>query len=57
MESFALGSLEGAPLTTEVHVYAAYDILCKEAQNTLELWAWCPGDISMKRYPDVNASL
>ena len=56
---FCIRFVTGATRTREVHVYAAYDILCKEAEITLELWAQSPRDISMKRYPGpgVKASL
>jgi aromatic-L-amino-acid decarboxylase len=48
---FCIRFVIGATRTTEVHVYAAYDILCREAETTLELWDQSPRDISMKRYP------
>ena len=56
---FCIRFVTGATRTREVHVYAAYDILCKEAEITLELWGQSPRDISMKRYPGpgVKASL
>ena len=54
---FCIRFVTGATRTTEVHVYAAYDILCKEAEATLELWSQSPRDISMRRYPVVKASI
>jgi aromatic-L-amino-acid/L-tryptophan decarboxylase len=56
---FCIRFVTGATRTSEVHVYAAYDILCREAETTLELWAQSHRDISMKRYPSsiVKASL
>ena len=48
---FCIRFVTGATRTTEVHVRAAYDILCKEANITLETWAQSPRDMSMKQYP------
>ena len=48
---FCIRFVVGATRTTEVHIRAAYDILCKEAEATLEMWAHSPKDISMKQYP------
>ena len=36
---FCIRFATGATRTTEVHVRAAYDIICKEAESTLEIWA------------------
>ena len=48
---FCIRFVTGATRTTEVHVRAAYDILCKEAETTLEMWTQSPREISMKQYP------
>ena len=54
---FCIRFVTGATRTTEVHVRAAYDILCKEAETTLEMWAQSPRDISMKQYPSSPGEL
>jgi len=36
---FCIRFATGATRTTEVHVRAAYDVLCKEAESTLKTWA------------------
>ncbi|KAF8803201.1 hypothetical protein BYT27DRAFT_7226075 [Phlegmacium glaucopus] len=36
---FCIRFATGATRTTENHVHAAYDIICKEAETTLEMWA------------------
>jgi aromatic-L-amino-acid decarboxylase len=53
---FCIRFVTGATRTTEVHVRAAYDILCKEAETSLELWAQSPRDISIKQYPSYDPS-
>lgn len=55
-EIFCIRFVTGATRTTEVHVRAAYDILCKEAETTLEMWTQSPRDISMKQYPSSPSS-
>ena len=54
---FCIRFVTGATLTTEVHVRAAYDILCKEAETTLEMWSQSPRDISMKKYPSTQLAV
>ena len=54
---FCIRFVTGATRTTEVHVRAAYDILCKEAETTLEMWAQSPRDISMKQYPSTQLTV
>ena len=54
---FCIRFVIGATRTTEVHVRAAYDILRKEAEATLEMWAHSPKDISMKQYPSSSSQL
>ena len=54
---FCIRFVTGATRTTEVHVRAAYDILCKEAETTLELWSQSPRDISMKQYPSSQLAV
>ena len=54
---FCIRFVTGATRTTEVHVRAAYDILCKEAEATLEMWAQSPRDISMKQYPSSQLAV
>ena len=59
---FCIRFVTGATRTREVHVLAAYDILRKEAETTLEMWAQSPRDLWMKRHPSsqltaVKASL
>ena len=54
---FCIRFVTGATRTTEVHVRAAYDILCKEAETTLEMWGQSPRDISMKQYPSSQLAV
>lgn len=54
---FCIRFVTGATRTTEAHVRAAYDILCKEAETTLEMWAQSPKDISMKQYPSSQLAV
>ena len=54
---FCIRFVTGATLTTEVHVRAAYDILCKEAETTLEMWTQSPRDISIKHYPSSQLAV
>ena len=54
---FCIRFVTGATRTTEVHVRAAYDILCKEANTTLEMWAQSPRDMSMKQYPSSQLAI
>jgi hypothetical protein len=54
---FCIRFVTGATRTTEVHVRAAYDILCKEADTTLETWAQSPRDVSMKKYPSSQLAV
>ena len=56
-EIFCIRFVTGATRTTEVHVRAAYDIICKEAETTLELWTQSPRDISIKQYPSSQLAL
>ena len=39
---FCIRLAVGATRTTEVHVRAAYDLICKESEATLEIWAQTP---------------
>lgn len=54
---FCIRFVTGAMRTTEVHVRTAYDILCKEAENTLEMWSQSPRDISIKHYPSSELAV
>ena len=54
---FCIRFVTGATRTTEAHVRAAYDILCKEANTTLEMWAQSPRDMSMKQYPSSQLAI
>ena len=53
---FCIRFVVGATKTTEVHVRAAYDILCKEAETSLETWTKSPRDLSMRQYPSYDPS-
>lgn len=54
---FCIRFVTGATRTTEAHVRAAYDILCKEAETTLEMWAQSPKDISTRQYPSSQLAV
>jgi hypothetical protein len=54
---FCIRFVTGATRTMETHVRAAYDILCKEAETTLEKWAQSPRDISTKQYPSSQLAV
>ena len=40
---YCIRFVAGATRTTVVHVHAAYDIVCKEAETALEMWAQTSG--------------
>jgi len=54
---FCIRFVTGATRTTAVHVRAAYDILRKEAETTLEMWSQSPRDISMKQHPSSQLAV
>ena len=39
---YCIRFVTGATRTTVVHVRAAYDIVCKEAETALEMWSQSP---------------